>query len=119
MPMAMANTPLDTPKRACSWLKIAPSIERPPRPPYSVGQVMPAHPPPASTPCHSRQRFTYTSSEYSVDHIPAEKSSGWPFGMALASSQARASARNAASSGVSSKSTAAQTRTRSSPAVSP
>ena len=40
------------------------------------------------------------------DHMPAEKSSGWPFGMALASSQARASARKAASSGVSSKSTA-------------
>ena len=46
--------------------------------------------------------------------MPAEKSSGWPFGMALASSQARASARKAASSGVSSKSTAPQTRTRSS-----
>ena len=37
--------------------------------------------------------------------MPAEKSSGCPFGMALASSQARASARKAASSGVSSKST--------------
>ena len=38
--------------------------------------------------------------------IPAEKSSGWPLGIALASSHARASARKAASSGVSSKSTA-------------
>ncbi len=46
--------------------------------------------------------------------MPAEKSSGWPFGMALASSHARASARNAASSGVSSKSTVHQTRTGSS-----
>ena len=35
---------------------------------------------------------------------PAEKSSGLPFGMALADSHARAAARKAASSGVSSKS---------------
>src|SRR5687768_10068806 len=40
--------------------------------------------------------------------MPAEKSSGWPLGMAWASSQALASARNAASSGVSSKSTASR-----------
>src|SRR5580765_3392932 len=39
---------------------------------------------------------------------PAEKSSGEPFGTALSDSQARAEARKAASSGVSSKSTAAQ-----------
>ena len=32
MPMAMANTPFDTPKRACSWLKMAPSMARPPAP---------------------------------------------------------------------------------------
>ncbi len=57
MPIAMAKTPLDTPWRACSWLKITDSIGLAPRPPYSRGHVMPAHPPSASRPCHSRHRL--------------------------------------------------------------
>ena len=46
-----------TAERACSWLKITCSMGRPPRPPRSLGQVMPAQPPSASWPCHSRQRL--------------------------------------------------------------
>ena len=45
MPMATVNTPADTSNRACSWLKIRCSMGVPPRPPYSLGQVMPAQPP--------------------------------------------------------------------------
>ncbi len=44
MPMPIANTPADTSYCACSSLKIACCIAVPPRPPYSFGQVMPAHP---------------------------------------------------------------------------
>ena len=50
MPMATANAPTDTPKRPCSWLKIADSIGVPPRPPNASGQVMPAQPPSNSVP---------------------------------------------------------------------
>ena len=40
MPMEIMNAPLDTPNCACSWLKITCSIDLPPRPPYSLGQVI-------------------------------------------------------------------------------
>ena len=59
----------------------------------------------AEPPTLPRARLMSVSSVYADDQMPAEKSSGCPFGMAFASSQAAASARKAASSGVSSKST--------------
>ena len=56
MPMEIMNAPFDTPNCACSWLKITCSIDLPPRPPYSLGQVMPAQPPSNSVRCHRWQR---------------------------------------------------------------
>src|SRR5688572_30806750 len=106
------NTPVDTPHLLCSSAKIASSIGLPPRPPKTFGHEMPAHPPSCSCPCHQRHRFVYSSPSMSPEKWPAEKSPGAPFGTALAASHSRASARNVASSGVSSKSTDDQTRTR-------
>src|SRR5688572_8569821 len=104
MPMPTAKTPVLTSKRACSWLKMACSSAVPPRPPNCLGQVMPAQPPSYSVRCHSLQRSTWRPSSTPRRNRLSELSSSVR-AVACCSSHARASARNAASSGVSSKST--------------
>src|SRR5438105_805149 len=57
MPMATANTPVETSKWACSWAKISDSIGDAPRPPYALGQAMPAQPPSYKVRWHARHRL--------------------------------------------------------------
>ena len=105
MVWAIMNAPLVTPKRSISSAKISSSTRLPPRPPCSTGYEIPAQPPSKRVRCHAVQRTTSSSQSASGSKNDREKSSGCPFGTACSVSQALASARKAASSGVSSKST--------------
>src|SRR4051812_24690536 len=108
MPIATEKAPTFTPYRLCSWVKIACCSGVPPRPPNSFGHVMPAQPCSKSVPCHCFCRRVCSSSDMRPPRDPGGKSSGGPLRGACSSSHAPTSARNAASSGVSSKSTDAR-----------
>src|SRR5262245_48766500 len=86
-----------------SWFQITLWIPVAPRPPNSTGQVMQAQPASAFLACHSWARLMISSLSASFSASPLAPSLG-SRSSALAVSQARAWARNAASSGVSLKS---------------
>src|SRR5262245_9135483 len=88
---------------ASSWLKITFWIADAPRPPNSTGQVMQAHFASAFVACHCFARDSTPTSFASASSSPARCLPG-ALSTAFVSSQARASARKAASSGVSLKS---------------
>src|SRR5436190_9062469 len=81
-------------ERAISSLKMACSISDAPRPPYSFGHEMPAHPASCILRCQSRRKRNFGSS-------PSGSGPGW-----FSSSQVRTSSRKASSSGVSVRSIA-------------
>jgi hypothetical protein len=99
MPTAKAFTL--NPSLAASSVKIACSLAVPPRPPASFGQVIPAHPLSARNACHGFARATHCASPRAMP-VPRPRAGSLS---AASSSQLRASARKAASSGLSSKST--------------
>src|SRR5262245_15317 len=103
MPWPMPNMLGGTSYLASSWLKITFWMLEAPRPPYSTGHVMHAHFPSAFFACHCFARPSRPTSLASPSSRPARDLPGGR-SLALASSHARASARNAASSGVSLKS---------------
>ena len=103
MPIPAVNTSGGVRTRASSCRKIVLCIEVPPRPPYSTGHVMQAHPASALRACQARDRSISSGSSNSE---MADGASPGASGSASATSHARASARNAASSGVSSRSNA-------------
>src|SRR5262245_51005651 len=103
MPCPMMNIALSLPKAPSSSCQITRSIGEAPRPPYSLGQCRQAQPASAFFFC---QAFATSRILAFLSWVrPSEdlrSSSSYCFG-ALAPIQARASARNAASCGVSSK----------------
>src|SRR5258708_940510 len=103
MPWPMMNIELSLPKAPSSCCQITRSIGVAPRPPYSFGQCRQAHPASAFFFCQafatSRMLAPFNWVRPSEDFF---SSSSYCFG-ALAAIQAFASARNAASCGVSSK----------------
>src|SRR3954452_2903548 len=103
MPWPMMNMPLSLPNAPSSCCQITRSIGEAPRPPYSLGQCRQAQPASAFFFCQafatSRMLAPFSAVRPSED---LRSSSSYCFG-ALAKIQAFASARNAASCGVSSK----------------
>src|SRR5881394_1668978 len=81
------------PERPSSSKKIAVSIREAPRPPYSLGQCTPAHPPSLRRRCQSTRQRSCSAS--SVGSSPG----------GLAANQSRSSSRNASCSSVNVRST--------------
>ena len=100
MPMPTANAPTVTPYRLCSWVKIADCIGVPPRPP---NVLRPGDAGPAVVEQRALPRLLAPGVVARRTSCPRGSRSrsrpGEPFAGACASSHARASARNAASSG--------------------
>src|SRR5260370_4243953 len=103
MPWPMMNTALSLPKAPSSCCQITRSIGVAPRPPYSFGQCRQAQPASAFFFCQALPTSTISSfCSLMRPREDFESSASNSFG-ALASIHLRASARNAASCGVSSK----------------
>src|SRR5688500_15426969 len=86
--------------RASSSVTMKCSTAPAPRPPYSSGHATPTHRPPASFPCHSRRKATSSARSSKRGGSPLPYSQG-----RCSRSQARTSARSAASSSVGVRST--------------
>src|SRR6266542_6065527 len=101
IPMPTANTPTSTSKRACSRAKMRACAGVPPRPPYSLGQAMPAQPPSNSVRCQALPRRTCSASASGLGSPRkrnlAKSSSPGRRRRACNSRNARARARNASS----------------------
>src|SRR5262249_52276318 len=91
MPTVDATNPALTAWRACSRAKNAASSGVPPRPPYSAGHAIPAHPASNSSRCHSRPASNCWRS-FATASRRARIAGAW------ASSHAVAAAQNSASS---------------------